>query len=43
MQAFKAALRIVLNHPVYLLVYVGFLSCMGVFISASINSGVADD
>lgn len=43
MQAFKAALRIVLNHPVYLLVYVGFLSCMGVFIAASINSGVGDD
>lgn len=43
MQAFKAALRIVLNHPVYLLVYVGFLSCMGVFISASINPGVNDE
>ncbi|WP_139650912.1 ABC transporter permease [Raoultibacter phocaeensis] len=43
MQAFKAALRIVLNHPVYLLVYVGFLSCMGVFISASINAGVSDE
>ena len=37
MQAFKAALRVVLNHPVYLLVYVGFLSCMGVFIGSSID------
>lgn len=43
MQAFKTALRIVLNHPVYLLVYVGFLSCMGVFIAASINTGISDD
>lgn len=40
MQAFKAALRIVANHPVYLLVYVGFLSLMGVFITSSINVGV---
>lgn len=40
MQAFKAALRIVMNHPVYLLVYVGFLSLMGVFITSSINVGV---
>lgn len=39
MQAFKAALRIVLNHPIYLLVYVGFLSLMGVFITSSINIG----
>ncbi len=39
MQAFKAALRIVMNHPVYLLVYVGFLSLMGVFITSSINVG----
>lgn len=39
MQVFKAALRIVSNHPVYLLVYVGFLSLMGVFIAGSINIG----
>lgn len=43
MQAFKAALRIVLNHPVYLLVYVGFLSFMGVFLASSIDFGDADD
>lgn len=42
MQAFKAALRIVLNHPVYLLVYVGFLSLMGVFLASSIDFGDAD-
>lgn len=42
MQVFKAALRIVSNHPVYLLVYVGFLSLMGVFIAGSINVGTDD-
>lgn len=40
MQAFKAALRVVMSHPVYLLVYVGFLSLMGVFITSSINMGI---
>lgn len=39
MQAFKAALRIVLSHPIYLIAYLGLLSCMGVFITASINFG----
>lgn len=39
MQVFKAAVRIVMDHPVYLLVYVGFLSLMGVFITSSINIG----
>lgn len=42
MQAFKAALRVVINHPVYLLVYVGFLSCMGVFLTSSMNFGAED-
>ena len=40
MQAFKAALHVVMDHPVYLLVYVGFLSLMGVFITSSINLGI---
>ena len=39
MQAFKAALRIVMNHPTYLIVYVGFLSLMGVFITSSLSLG----
>lgn len=40
MQAFKAALHVVVRHPVYLLVYVGFLSLMGVFMASSINMGI---
>ena len=42
MQAFKAALRIVMNHPTYLIVYVGFLSLMGVFITSSLSIGGDD-
>ena len=38
MQVFKAAIRVVLKHPVYILVYVGFLSAMGIFIASSINN-----
>lgn len=29
MQVFKTALRVVLTHPVYVVVYVGFLSLLG--------------
>ena len=43
MQAFKCALRIVLSHPVYLLVYVVFLGTMGVFIASSINTGSTEE
>lgn len=43
MQAFKCALRVVLNHPVYLLVYVVFLGSMGVFIASSINTGSTEE
>lgn len=42
MQAFKAALRVVADHPVYLFVYVGFLSLMGVFIASSLSLGGDD-
>ncbi len=42
MQVFRAALRIVSSHPIYLLVYVGFLSFMGVFIAGWINVGTDD-
>lgn len=34
MQAFRYALRVVAAHPTYLIVYLGFLSCMGLFITA---------
>ncbi|MEG0989807.1 MAG: ABC transporter permease [Gordonibacter sp.] len=43
MQAFKCALRVVFSHPVYVLVYVLFLSSMGVFIASSINTGSTEE
>ena len=39
MQVFKTALRVVLTHPVYVVVYVGFLSLLGLFVAM----GVAPD
>ena len=39
MQVFKCALRVVLTHPVYVVVYVGFLSLLGLFVAM----GVAPD
>ena len=39
MQVFKTALRVVLTHPVYVIVYVGFLSLLGLFVAM----GVAPD
>lgn len=39
MQVFKTALRVVLTHPVYVIVYVGFLSCMGLFVATGVTSG----
>ncbi len=43
MQVFKAAVKTVLKHPVYLLVYGVFLSFMGVFIASSLTFGGAGD
>ncbi len=37
MQVFKAALKAFFRHPIYLLIYVVFLSCMGVFMGMSVN------
>lgn len=34
MQACRYALEVVAKHPIYLLVYVGFLSLMGLFITS---------
>lgn len=39
MQVFKTALRVVLTHPVYVIVYVGFLSCLGLFVAMGVTSG----
>lgn len=43
MQAFKCALKVVAQHPIYLLVYVGFLSMMGLFITGGLNFGGTSD
>ena len=43
MQVFKAALRVVLRHPLYLLVYAVFLSFMGVLMASSLPFGEAED
>ena len=37
MSTFKAALRMALAHPLYLLIYTVFISLMGVFIAASVS------
>ena len=42
MQVFKAALRTVLRHPLYLLVYAAFLSLMGVFMASGLSFGGSD-
>lgn len=39
MQVFKTALRVVLTHPVYVIVYVGFLSLLGLFVAMGVTSG----
>ena len=38
MQVFKTAIKTVLRHPMYLIVYAGFLSMMGVFIARTMAS-----
>lgn len=43
MQVFKTAIRTVLRHPMYLIVYAGFLSLMGVLIASGLTFGSADD
>lgn len=44
MQVFKTAVRIIAKHPTYLLIYVFFLSFMGIFIASSLNGeGEAGD
>lgn len=43
MQVFKTAIRTVLRHPVYLLVYAVFLSFMGVFIASGLTFGGSED
>lgn len=37
MQVFKTALRVVLTHPVYVIVYVGFLSLLGLFVAMGVT------
>ena len=37
MQVFKTAIKTVLRHPMYLIVYAGFLSMMGVFIASGLT------
>lgn len=37
MQVFKAALKTFFRHPIYLLIYVVWLSCMGLFMGMSVN------
>ena len=36
MQACRYALEVAAKHPIYLLVYVGFLSLMGLFITSGV-------
>ena len=43
MQVFRAALKAFFRHPVYLLIYVVLLSCMGVFMGMSIDDAPSDE
>lgn len=43
MQVFKAALKAFFRHPIYLLIYVVLLSCMGVFMGMSVNDEPSDE
>ena len=43
MQVFKIAIKTVLRHPMYLFVYAGFLSLMGVFIASGLTFGGSSD
>lgn len=37
MQVFKAALKTFFRHPIYLAIYIVWLSCMGIFMGMSVN------
>lgn len=43
MQVFKTAIRSFFRHPIYLLVYVVWLSCMGLFMGMSVNELPEDE
>lgn len=43
MSIFKAALRVALSHPVYLLVYAVWLSAMGVFVTSGVAADTGQD
>lgn len=43
MRICRAALAVAFRHPVYLLVYTVFLSCMGVFLTMGVTSDAAED
>ena len=43
MQVFRAALKAFFRHPIYLLIYVVLLSCMGVFMGMSMNDAPSDE
>ena len=43
MQVFKAALKTFFRHPIYLLIYVVWLSTMGVFMGLSVNDVPSDE
>lgn len=42
MQACKYALEVVVRHPIYLIVYVGFLSLMGLFVTSGVYPPVPE-
>lgn len=43
MQVFKAALKAFFRHPIYLLVYVVWLSCMGLFMGMSVTDAPSEE
>lgn len=43
MQVFKAAVKTVFRHPLYLLIYTVFLSMMGILMASSLPFGEGDD
>lgn len=43
MQVFKAALKTFFRHPIYMLIYVVWLSCMGIFMGMSVNDAPSDE
>lgn len=43
MKVFKCALEVCLRHPVYLIIYVGFLSLMGLFMAGGLTFNAESD